>query len=101
VVLRALLYSSFVVGIRMTQTWMAVYAADVYTSTSTVSRSTSRSCGADCWRCSRIRSSGSREIGCPLAGKMFGTSSRSAACPRHGRADSGWVLVGIASLAVA
>src|SRR6185295_9407329 len=26
----ALLYSSFVVGIRLTQTWMAVYAADVY-----------------------------------------------------------------------
>jgi MFS family permease len=92
----ALLYSSFVVGIRMTQTWMAVYAADVYIDKYGLALNLAVVQGGllALFAYSLV----GRVIGCPLAGKMSDVLARRGVS--RTAVLIGWVVVGIASLAV-
>jgi len=92
----ALLYSSFVVGIRLTQTWMAVYAADVYIGKYGLALNQAVVQGGllALFGYSLV----GRVIGCPLAGKMSDVLARRGVS--RTTVLIGWVIVGISSLAV-
>ena len=92
----ALLYSAFVIGIRETQTWMAVYAADVYIGKYGVALNQAVVQGGllALFAYSLV----GRVVGCPFAGKM------SDVLAKRGMSRTavliGWLIVGIALLAV-
>ena len=67
----AFLWSGFVIGIRIAQMWIAVYAADVYISGQGMSARTRRWSAAACWPCSRTPCSDVRSA-VPLAGQHVG-----------------------------
>ena len=90
----ALVYSGFVVGIRGTQTWMAVYATDVYISQQGMALDLAVvQGGALAFVAYSLLGRG---IGCPLAGKL------SDVLARRGISRSavliGWLLFAIATL---
>ena len=64
----AFLYSAFVVGIRLTQAWIAVYAADVYISERGMALNDAVVAGGLLALLSYSLTG--RALGCPLAGKM-------------------------------
>ena len=92
----ALLYSSFIVGIRLTQTWMAVYAADVYIGKYGLALNQAVVQGGllALFAYSLV----GRVIGCPLAGKTSDVLARRGVS--RTTVLIGWVIVGISSLAV-
>ena len=92
--LYALLYSGFVVGIRGTQTWMAVYATDVYISRYGMALNQAVVAGGVL--AVLAYSLVGRGLGCPLAGRI------SDVLARRGFSRSavliGWLLFAIAML---
>ena len=92
----AMIYSGFIVGIRGTQTWMAVYAADVYIARYGMSLNQAVVAGG-------LLALGAysllgRAVGCPLAGKL------SDVLARRGISRTvvliGWLLAGIVLLLI-
>jgi MFS family permease len=92
----AFLYSGFIVGIRTTQTWMAVYAADVYISR--YGLAVNQAVVAGGLLALIAYSLIGRAIGCPLAGKMSDVFARQG-IPRT-VVLIGWLIVGIATLQI-
>ncbi len=90
----AFLYSAFVVGIRLTQAWIAVYAADVYIFERGMSLNDAVVAGG--LLALLAYSMTGRAIGCPLAGKM------SDALAARGISRTAvlflWLIVGMALL---
>jgi ACS family D-galactonate transporter-like MFS transporter len=92
----ALLYSAFVIGIRETQTWMAVYAADVYIGKYGVALNQAVVQGG--LLALVAYSLVGRVVGCPLAGQMSDVLARRGVS--RTAVLIGWLVAGIALLAV-
>jgi sugar phosphate permease len=92
----ALLYSAFVIGIRETQTWMAVYAADVYIGKYGVALNQAVVQGGllALFAYSLV----GRVVGCPLAGQMSDVLARRGVS--RTAVLIGWCVAGIVLLAV-
>jgi ACS family D-galactonate transporter-like MFS transporter len=92
----ALLYSAFVIGIRETQTWMAVYAADVYIGKYGMALSQAVVQGG--LLALVAYSLVGRVVGCPLAGRMSDVLAKRGVS--RTAVLIGWLVAGIGLLAV-
>ena len=90
----ALLWSGFVVGIRGTQTWMAVYATDVYRSQNTIPLNEAVAKGG--LLALAAYSLVGRGVGCPLAGRLSDVLARRGVS--RTAVLIGWLLFAIAML---
>jgi MFS transporter, OPA family, sugar phosphate sensor protein UhpC len=92
----AFLYSGFVVGIRLTQAWIGVYAADVYIADRGMSLNEAVVAGG--LLAMLAYSLAGRAVGCPVAGKM--SDAFAARGISRTAVLIGWLIVGIVSLQI-